>query len=302
MYRLRRGRVWELSVTVPSEAEDAVAELVARVYAMPPVVTTHLKSNASTITLYSHNRRLFSQARLRELQAGLEHIAACGLDVGVPRFDLRALRQKNWVEAWKKQFKPVRIGSAVLIKPGWSKAKPRKGKVVVVLDPGLAFGTGHHPTTAFCLEQIVRLRRASADQSLLDIGTGSGILAITAAKLGYAPVVAVDLDPSAVRVARANVKRNKLTRKVKVLKADVTKARLSSLGAFDVVCANLSTELLLSCVHQIGGAVSRGGALVLAGILSSEFEPVARAYRKAGFKLLTTRVQQEWQSGLFIAG
>lgn len=291
--------IWELSVTVAAEAEEAVAEFLTRLSDQPVTVSTDVKNRISKVLIYSPSRRRFTKQFMRNVENGLSKVAQCGLDVSPGRIRLRRLRQKNWAETWKKQFKPIRIDSVLLIKPSWSKIKSPKGCISMVLDPGLAFGTGHHPTTAFCLRQIVRLHRTGAKQSFLDIGTGSGILAIAAAKLGYKPVLAFDKDPNAVRVAKANVKRNRLTGSVRVKRADLLNLRLPSGIKFDVVCANLNSELLLECKNQICKLVSQKGALVVAGILKSEFEQVHTAYRKAGFKLVETVCDKEWQSGLF---
>ena len=119
---------------------------------------------------------------------------------------IKKLRRENWAESWKRHFKPMEIGGALLIKPGWSRRRARPGQRVVVLDPGLSFGTGHHATTAFAWNNWPPAA-APARQSFLDMGTGSGILAIAAAKLGYSPVQAFDFDPEAIRVSRANARR-----------------------------------------------------------------------------------------------
>lgn len=297
---MNRRFVWELSVTVSPEAEEAVGELFARIFGRPAAVCTDLKTRSSTVSIFAPNRRFFAEHRVSGVKAGLEKIAQCGLEVGPGRLHLRRLRQRNWAVAWKKQFKPIRIGSGLLIKPSWSKVKPRRGQAVVVIDPGLAFGTGHHPTTAFCLEQIVRLRKPGTRQAMLDIGTGSGILAVAAAKLGYGPVVAFDCDPNAVRVAKANSKRNRLVHKVRIQKADLANFTPPNRTKFDVVCANLNAELLLRHTRRIRSFIAPGGVLVLAGILEAEFGDVQRAYRKAGFKPAKTRTEKGWQSGLFV--
>ncbi len=297
---MNRRWVWEFSVTVALEAEEAVAELLGRVFRRPATVCTNLNTRTSTVSIYALNRCCFLKRFVRRVNVGLGKIADCGLEIRPARVRLRRLRQKNWAEAWKKQFKPIRISSRLLIKPSWSKAKPRQGLVEIVLDPGLAFGTGHHPTTVFCLRQIVKMRCRTKSQSFLDVGTGSGILAIAAAKLGFNPVLAFDSDANAVRVAKANIRRNKLTSKVRVLKADVATLRLPSRKRFDLVCANLNAELLTSYWRQIAKWVAPTGALVLAGVLKPEFEQVCRAYEKARFVRVKTKVEKGWQSGLFL--
>jgi ribosomal protein L11 methyltransferase len=164
----------------------------------------------------------------------------------------------------------------------------------------LSFGTGQHPTTSFCLDQIARGRENGTQLSaFLDIGTGSGILAIAAAKLGYAPVQAFDFDPDSVRVAKENLRKNRVTAQVKLTRGDATKLPLKPARQFDLVCANLISNLLIAERRRIVNRVKRGGTLVLAGILAVEFIEVERAFADSGLKLTASRVENEWRSGAF---
>jgi ribosomal protein L11 methyltransferase len=167
----------------------------------------------------------------------------------------------------------------------------------------LSFGTGQHPTTSFCLHQIVAAaggrRQNTAAKSFLDIGTGSGILAIAAAKLGYTPVHAFDFDPESVRVARENTLKNKVDKKVKPTRGDVTKLPSKAARQYDVVCANLISNLLIAERQRIANRLKRDGTLVLAGILAVEFAEVERAFAGLGMKLVASRVENEWRSGSF---
>ena len=166
-----------------------------------------------------------------------------------------------------------------------------------MLDPGLSFGTGHHPTTAFCLERISALRDGARAQRLLDVGCGSGILAISAVKLGYAPVAAFDFDPEAVRVAKENAAVNGVSFRISC--QDLTKLPRSCRERFDVVCANLMYDLLIQERERILARLSPGGTLVLAGILRGQFPKVQRAYEAAGLRLVASRAAKEWRSGAF---
>ena len=150
---------------------------------------------------------------------------------------------------------------------------------MVVLDPGLSFGTGQHPTTAFCLRQLVARRRPGEAQSCLDIGTGSGILAIAAAKLGYAPVDAFDFDPEAVRIARANARRNGVAARIRFSRQDLTKLPRRSARKYSLVCANLISSLLLAERERILARLQPDGVLVVAGILKEEFAQVQSGLR-----------------------
>ena len=164
----------------------------------------------------------------------------------------------------------------------------------------MSFGTGHHATTGFCLKQLVATRKDGLKQSFLDIGTGSGILAIAAAKLGYAPVRCFDFDPESVRVAKANAAQNEVAQLVRPVRHDLTKLPLASATRYHVVCANLIFDLLIAERDRILSRLRPDGVLVLAGILQTQFAKVKRAYQQAGLKLIATEVDKEWQSGAFL--
>jgi len=291
--------LWRLSVATSPEAEDAVSELLASLFGHPASIYTDAETGASTVTVYCPQRTDLSAAKLRQLCVGLKRIQSCGLKIRPARVSARRLHHEDWAESWKKHFQPIEIGSALLVKPSWSRRRPCAGQAVVALDPGLSFGTGRHPTTVFCLRQIVRCRKAGKHQSFLDIGTGSGILAIAAAKLGCAPVNAFDFDAEAVRVAKANARKNGVAGKVRISCQDLTELPRRSRERYDLVCANLVSTLLLAERDRIVNRVALRGTLVLAGVLKTEFAEVRCAYENAGMRLIASRAEKEWHSGAF---
>jgi ribosomal protein L11 methyltransferase len=226
-------------------------------------------------------------------------IERCGLKIGAGKIKIGRMKRQDWAESWKRHFRPLEIGGALLVKPGWSKKRPRKNQAVVILNPGLSFGTGQHPTTSFCLAEIVRVRPAEVRQSFLDIGTGSGILAIAAAKLGYEPVRSLDFDPEAVRIAKANARGNGVLGKLKIAHGEVAKLPTKPKEQYDLVCANLISNLLMAEKKKIAAQLKRGGTLVLAGILASEFAEVERAFAGLKLMLVASRAENEWRSGSF---
>ncbi|HVV01372.1 MAG TPA: 50S ribosomal protein L11 methyltransferase [Verrucomicrobiae bacterium] len=292
--------LWELSVTVASEAEDAASELLQRLFSTPASSYLDFKSGKAQVALMFTQPPVFGRQEREAILHGLERLRDFGLEPGRPAIRMRALRPADWAEAWKRHFKPISIGSRLLIKPGWDRTRPRTGQAVITLDPGLSFGTGQHPTTLFCLREITRAAGARARaRSLLDIGTGSGILAIAAAKLGYTTVSAMDFDPQAVGTARANARRNHVQRRIRITRGDIGKFPTRGGPRYDVVCANLISTLLIAQRERILNRAAPGGFVVLAGILATEFEAVRRAYEAAGCELLRSRVQREWESGAF---
>jgi ribosomal protein L11 methyltransferase len=313
---MKRKSLWRISVTTTHEAEDAVAELLGSTLGQSVSSYFRVETGVSTVTVYG-GRKLISSSDVREkIRAGLKRIKKCGLKIGSGKITIAKVRREDWAESWKRHFKPIEIGDALLIKPSWSKRKPRKGQIVVALDPGLSFGTGHHPTTMFCLGELAwcstgRARspqRAGTDgsesrphpkPSFLDLGTGSGILAIAAAKLGYRPILAIDFDPEAVRVARANARANGVHKKLRMARADVTKLPVHPARQYDLICANLISDLLIAERRRIAAQLNRRGTLVLAGILKREFAQVQTAFEELDLKLVSSKCQGEWRSGSF---
>jgi len=297
---MKLSALLHISIATTPEAEEAVAELLLRVLGQTPSTYFDAETGATTVSTYLERPAQWNAAARAELRAGMATLAECGLDIGPGEISATKVRREDWAESWKRHFKPLEIGDALLIKPSWEKRKPRKGQAVVILDPGLSFGTGHHATTGFCLKQLVGARKAGSQQSALDIGTGSGILAIAAAKLGYSPVRCFDFDPESVRVAKANAAQNGVAHLVKPVRRDLTKLPPASATRYHVVCANLIYDLLIAERDRILNRLRPDGVLVLAGILQTQFAKVERAYRQAGLKLIATEVEREWQSGAFV--
>jgi len=298
---MKRESLWQISVSTSLEAEEAVVELLGRVFARPAAVYENAQTGRAEVSVYCPKIADWSALRRAELRAGLKAAQLGGLDIGAGIIRARRVAREDWSESWKRHFQPIDIGGRLLIKPSWIKRRPRKNQAVVVLDPGLSFGTGNHPTTAFCLRELVRYREPSRPQSFLDIGTGSGILAIAAVKLGYRPVLAMDFDPEAVRVAKQNARQNGVARLARFSRQDITRLPLASAGQYDFICANLMANLLVAEKRRIAGRLRAGGKLVLAGILREEFSQVQAAYEDVGLTLVRCRHEKEWRSGTFSA-
>jgi ribosomal protein L11 methyltransferase len=294
---MKRAQLWRITIATTREAEDAVAEALGAIFNRAASSYFHAKTGVSTASVFCEQRPV---AKVRkEISARLKRIKDCELKIGSGKITILKVRREDWAESWKRHFKPIEVGNALLIKPSWIKRKPRKGQIVVVLDPGLGFGTGQHPTTAFCLRALTWHRKIGARRSFLDMGTGSGILAIAAAKLGYSPVYAFDFDPEAVRVARANARANEVHNKLRIERKDVTKLPIHPARQYDLICANLISTLLISERRRVVAQLDRGGTLVLAGILKSEFSQVQKMFKKIGLKLAARKNENEWCSGSF---
>ena len=294
--------LWRVSVVTTLEAEDAVAEMLGSTFGVAAAAYYDLEKQVSLVSAFIEKgqRTVFTAKAARSAVAtGLKRVADAGLTVGPGEIQIARVKPEDWAESWKRHFHPLKIGRELLVKPSWSKLRPLKNQAVVILDPGLSFGTGQHPTTSFCLGEIVRCRSVDAPQSFLDIGTGSGILAIAAAKLNYKPIFAFDFDPQSVYVARENTRTNLVATQVKLTRGDVLKLSLKPARQFDLVCANLISNVLMAAREQIVCRVKPGGTLVLAGILATEFGLIKKEFARSGMKLVASRVENEWCSGSF---
>ncbi len=289
-----RGSLWKISVRITPEAEDAVAEMLARLFGQPASIYADLEKQTTVASVFLPR---FGPANRTAIRQALRGLAEAGLSIGAARLFARRIRRENWAESWKRHFKPLEISPKLLVIPSWSRVKSKPEQAIIVLDPGLSFGTGHHPTTGFCLAQLAARRRPGTAQALLDAGCGSGILAIAATKLGYSPVIAFDFDPDAVRVAKENAAVNAVV--IKFLQQDLTKLPSKARRPFDVVCANLMYDLLIQERDRLLGRLAPSGTLVLAGILTEQFPAVRRAYEGAGLKLVAQKLAGEWRSGAF---
>jgi ribosomal protein L11 methyltransferase len=292
-------KLWQVCVTTTAEAEEAAIEALTAAFGVPASCYTDSETHVAQVSAYLETRPAEVAAALKAVRARMLAAKAGGLQIGPGTVDVREVKRENWAESWKRHFKPLSIGGTLLLKPSWSRRRPRPGQRVIVLDPGLSFGTGHHATTSFCLREVVRFC-ARGGGSFLDIGTGSGILAIAAAKLGAGPIEAFDFDPEAVRVARQNARRNRVEQELKLAQADLTKAARRPARRFALVCANLIANLLLQERDKIIARLAEDGTLVLAGILQQEFGQVRAAFEARGLILVRQRDEKEWTSGAFV--
>lgn len=208
------------------------------------------------------------------------------------------LPDEDWQEAWKKHFHTEQVSERVVIAPTWEVAEAPPGGFVIRLDPGMSFGTGRHPTTQACLRYLDEIARERSEPgSACDVGCGSGILAIGAAKLGYRPVVAFDNDPVAVRIAGENLAANGVA-DVRARQDDLSNLQTS--GSFDVVVANMLAGELDSFAPAIAGLLDGGpdSRLILAGLLNAQYEAIASRYAALGLREIMRRVDGEWTSGV----
>ena len=279
------------------EAEEPVAALLEWVFETTPSVWSDTITHQAKVTVYLERDAINAEEE-EALRKGIEVIRESGIDAGNGLWDVLPVKREDWSESWKKHFHPIEIDDRLLLKPDWEEVEAKPGQAVVTLNPGLSFGTGHHPTTLFCLKQLAASAPGDEPRSFLDAGTGSGILAISAAKLGYAPIEAWDFDPQAVGVARENAEQNRLADSLTFDVRDLTEMEAGG-RQFDVICANLIYDLLIAEREKLTSWLARYGKLVLAGILIEQFPDVQRAFCDLGMELVESETLEEWCSGIF---
>jgi ribosomal protein L11 methyltransferase len=207
-------------------------------------------------------------------------------------FCAEPLVEVDWENDWKKHFKPRRIGNHFVVKPTWEEFESQPGDHVIVLDPGQAFGTGDHPTTRMCLTFLESY--ASQTTTVLDLGCGSGILAIGAKFVGSPDVLAIDIDPLAVEVAKENFALNSVNVRAEV--GDVTELNLES--EWDIVVSNIISATLINLAPDAHFALKDGGLWIVSGIIDQNWADVQKAAAKSGFSLVTFNQEDGWTAGV----
>ena len=208
------------------------------------------------------------------------------------------VQDEDWAETWKTFFKPIRVGSGIVVKPSWESYEPRANQVVIEIDPERAFGTGNHPSTALCIEILehiissVSAGEGDSGSSVLDVGTGSGILGIVAARQGAQRVLGLEIDPEALEAAQRNVDRNGVGEIMSVTLTPLDQVEQT----FDVVVANLTASLLTHMADDLVGHVSAQGLLLLSGIVAEQVEEVAKCFQTHYFKVVDSRATEEWHA------
>jgi ribosomal protein L11 methyltransferase len=210
------------------------------------------------------------------------------------RVHIVELAEHDWRDAWRDYFTAERVSPHLAVRPPWESVPFEPGLAIVEINPGLSFGTGHHFTTRSCLRFLDALRESLPSTGMLDVGCGSGILAIAAAKLGYAPVVAVDCDAQAIAAARENLAANGVSDRVTLMACSLD--AFPGGTAFDVVVANLFADALVNGADALARLVAPAAhaRLVLAGMLNDQAESVSRAYAGEGFVVASAAADAEW--------
>ena len=237
------------------------------------------------------------EGKLQHLAVWLDGLASNGIDKGAGAVSWKAVADEDWAETWKEFFHTEKIGARTVIKPTWEEYEAKAGEIVVELDPGAAFGTGQHATTSLCIRALEELVRPG--MTVFDVGTGSGVLAIVAAKLGAKRVEAVDFDPVAVRVARENVRQNGAEDVVRTERSDLLK---SVEGEADLIIANIIADIIVRLFGEVKGSLAAGGTMLLSGIIEDRLADVVEAAGRHGFSVEKIEQEKGWAAVIVKGG
>jgi ribosomal protein L11 methyltransferase len=229
-----------------------------------------------------------SRKRCEKLHAQLRRIEASHRII--TQFATREIDEEDWAQSWKAFFKPVRVCSRILIKPSWEEVVPDPQDLVIDIDPGMAFGTGSHPTTVLSLSLINT--HLQAGDSFLDVGVGSGILAIAAAKLGAKKIWGVDNDDTAVAVAAQNLQRNRIEpERYRLMCGNLTD---DVEGRFDIIAANILADVILELLPGLERSLKPDGIFICSGVIEAKRDEICRAMQKNRFEILEDLTQEGW--------
>lgn len=224
------------------------------------------------------------------IQTAIKNLIQYGIDIGHNTIKITEVHEEDWSTAWKKYYHPVKISERVTIVPTWEEYEPENSdEVIIELDPGMAFGTGTHPTTVMCIQALEKTIKQG--DHVIDVGTGSGVLSIVAAKLGAGKVDAYDLDEVAVDSAKTNVELNN-TEKIVTVKQNNLLENISD--QVDIIVANILAEIILLFVDDAAKKVKKDGLFITSGIIKTKQEAVAGSLVKAGFEIEEILQIEDW--------
>ncbi len=251
------------------------------------------EANYGTVTAWYNEEDPTAQERDELLARLRSHIAELEAALGIAGAEIswEMVADQDWGASWKKYFTPFEVISGLVIVPGWEHYSPQPGEQILTMDPGMAFGTGHHDTTGFSLEFLRKALEEKGGQSVLDVGTGTGILGMGALLFGAEKVMAIDNDPDAVAAAKENVAQNSMAAKMEVTATPLAEVE----GVYHIVVANIIHDVLISLAEDLTARLAAGGSLILSGILKgAQAENIGNFFMERGYSLQEMQQGEEW--------
>lgn len=290
----------EITMRVDGEAAEAVADLLQRYghqgvsieqEGIPPDEWDEdeiPRPQQLTVRAYIPADERLEESKL-QLETALGHMS---MMYPMPTPTYAIVKEEDWAEAWKANYHPVRIGRKLFIRPLWVEVETAPDDLVIALDPGMAFGTGTHPTTYLCLETLEDLVKPGVN--VLDLGSGSGILAVAAAKLGASHVLALDIDPIAVKAASENAVQNGVAEKITSQEGSLASV-ITSARRFDLAVVNILARIIIQmCSEGLGQVIRPGGLAIFSGIIDTQADDVEAALRLTGLTPYARRQMGDW--------
>lgn len=230
------------------------------------------------------------EEKVAEIKASITNLREYGIEIGHNKVTLHEVVEEEWATAWKKYYKPIRITESITITPSWEEYEPESAdECIIELDPGMAFGTGTHPTTILCIRALEKVIQSG--DTVIDVGTGSGVLSIAAVKLGSEKVLALDLDEVAVNSALENIKLNGVAEQVSIKQNDLLKGIDT---ACDIVVANILAEVIVSFVQDVARVLKDDGTFIASGIISRKRAEVEVAMQAHGLQISEVMEMEDW--------
>lgn len=306
----------EISIQTTHEATEIIAEIFHELGATgvviedPELVNTYRNSGAwdytdipeeldteiVTVKAYLPADEELDD-KLRCFKERVDALAAHDIDKGSGDISWQEVQDEDWATSWKAFFHPVKVGERIVIKPTWEEYEKAADDIVIELDPGMAFGTGTHHTTALCLNLLEEL--VQEGDEVFDVGTGSGVLAIAAAKLGAAKVTAVDFDSVAVQTARENVAQNGEAARVTVGRSDLLQ---SAAGKADLIVANIIADVVIRLLDEAEAKLKLGGKILASGIIAERVPDVTEAALRRGMTVDRVVESGDWAAMVLLPG
>lgn len=298
----------EVSIKTSHEAMDLIAEIFHDVGASgvviedPALVNDYIRSGLWDYTDIPEARETEVvtvkaylpvdeelDEKMREFRRQVALLASREVDEGPATISCSEIQDEDWENNWKQYFHTEKVGERIVIKPDWEEYTPTEDELVIEIDPGAAFGTGTHPTTSMCLRELETL--VTPGMTVFDVGTGSGILSIAAAKLGAGKITAVDYDLTAVKIARENIAANHLENRIETKQSDLLQAVA---GQADLITANIIADIIIRLFDVVTGSLKPDGVLLASGIIADRVADVTAAALAHGFVIDKVIEEKDW--------